>query len=34
MADDFWWKAVASIQRFHEPIVADRCLLGKASENV
>ena len=34
MADDFWWKAVASIQRFQEPIVADRCLLGKASENV
>ncbi len=24
VADDFGWEAVASIQRFHEPIVADR----------
>jgi len=24
MADDLRWKAVASIQRFHEPILADR----------
>ena len=25
MADDLGWKTVASIQGFHEPIVADRC---------
>ena len=25
MADDFGREAVVSIQRFHEPVVADRC---------